>query len=250
MPPPPPPWFRPPAGLRYPPEHEEVHPQPTRRRPGAAFVASSLGAAVLVLVLSWSGTPRAAALPPPSTAAPPAIAVTTGEVPPAPAAPPPEAPAAQELPMLHVVPTPRPADPERAFRTRLQKKVSTGRPMNGQVRAQLRRGGAALAQGRFRAALRHFEGAAHRAPTLPEAWFGVALASFELRQDERSRTAVERVLELDPAHPTARVLAGLVAQAAGDHPRARQEYQAYLAAAPQGEFAVDVASILEQWPAR
>ena len=121
-------------------------------------------------------------------------------------------------------------------------------PALGSSDLWLRRGATRLGKDQLRRALQDFKRAARLNPRSAEAWYEVALCSYELHRDRDAMAAARRALARNPSHPLSNLLAGFVQQQAGNTAAARRYYQRYLAVDPQGDFAGELKSVLTGLP--
>jgi hypothetical protein len=209
-----------------------------------------LRALVLAIVLSAEGaggaytlldSPRVAPLPAaPVAATPPQPTVA------------PEALAPEELepdltapqPLSLDVPAPR-RPPSPARRRHL---LPPTVPTRGAEAKWIRLGNKLLAHEQFSRALSMFRHSVQLNPQSPDGWYGVALCDYELARDADAATALDKALLSDPAHPMANVLAGFVSQVRGKPELARKYYSRYLSQSPDGVYAAEVVSVLQQLP--
>jgi tetratricopeptide (TPR) repeat protein len=118
----------------------------------------------------------------------------------------------------------------------------------GLSKAFFEKGLRALAAHKEDVALDSFSRSTLDAPKDAESWYGVAMVSYELAKDAEALTAAEEALKWAPAHPMAHLLAAYLEQRAGRLDKAREHYQAYLAAPAPG-YAFEVKAVLAQLPA-
>ncbi|MFZ5471636.1 MAG: tetratricopeptide repeat protein [Myxococcota bacterium] len=168
-------------------------------------------------------------------------------------APPP--PRAQKSAPAPSAPTPSPSEaPSRIENAAPRLSMFQGRFVAPKVRgvgattSLLRRGFAALEKSRFSVARKLFQRAIAKAPKSADAHFGLALSSYELRRTKEAKKAIGRALHLDPAHPMSNLFAGFLAQERRQPSSARTHYERYLQAEPDGQWATELAVVLESLP--
>jgi len=112
----------------------------------------------------------------------------------------------------------------------------------------IREGNRLASKGRYQGAVRAFEHAAGVDVHSADAWYGVALCDYELKRHRAASTAVTEALEQDAQHSMANLLAGFLSQERGDAAQARRLYGHYLEREPNGTYAQELVSVLEQLP--
>jgi hypothetical protein len=112
----------------------------------------------------------------------------------------------------------------------------------------IRQGSRLARHAQFHAALKAFQRAAGVNLRSADAWYGMALCDYELRRDAASQQAAEQARWADPSHAMTNLLLGFLRQQAGHPDQARQFYERYLAQEPDGEFAEEIVSVLDQLP--
>jgi hypothetical protein len=214
---------------------------------GAAVMATVAGVAVAALS---SPSPMAAAnvatgvVPPAEPQAP----IRTAAAPPIPSEV--EAPVAppQEVPVEAPAVEPAPAPEHRhlaARRLHFAPPTATG---GGLVARWIRIGSRLAKHGQFREALAAFQRAAGLDVHSADAWYGMALCDFELHRDEAAARAANQAIWADPGHAMGNLLVGFLRQEAGHASEARQFYDRYLAREPNGPYADELISVLDQLP--
>jgi hypothetical protein len=162
----------------------------------------------------------------------------------------PAAPAVEPVPVAEA---PAPPHARRAvlkpFNLRARARLPTPKVTVKDLAAPfLIRGGTFFRNGQLLRALAMFRRATELAAGNPEGWYGVALCSYELRRDKDSAAAANRALLSDPTHPMSNLLAGYLAQADQKFAAARTHYSRYLNAEPNGVYAEELISVLQQLP--
>jgi hypothetical protein len=213
-----------------------------RRRFAIVGVILVAGMAGLFAWAPWSSPPAAA--PPPPMAAP-VVAIAPPPPPAEPAVTPP-----QPVPVEPLAPAspPAPATEHRQLaggRLHFAPPTAIG---GGLVARWIRIGSRLAKHGQFRSALAAFQRAAGLEVHNADAWYGMALCDYELHRNEAAARAANQAIWADPEHAMGNLLVGFLRQEAGHAAEARQFYDRYLAREPNGPYADELVSVLDQLP--
>ncbi|MBK7864768.1 MAG: hypothetical protein IPJ65_40435 [Archangiaceae bacterium] len=107
----------------------------------------------------------------------------------------------------------------------------------------VRRALSALWASRPKTALREADAVLAAEPRDVDALAARALALYDLHRDRAARASVKQALKLDPKHPLANVLRGIMAQADHDIASALAHYEKYLRQHPTGALADELVAV-------